>query len=66
MAAPAADLSGGPALLSFSLVTASFALSTTFVRFIVRRRISSGFGADDYASGVATVSYTWRYGQSDI
>ncbi len=56
MAAPAADLSGGPALLSFSLVTASFALSTTFVRFIVRRRMSSGFGADDYASGVATVS----------
>lgn len=56
MAANAADLSGGPVLLSLSLATASFALSTTFVRFCVRAGINSGFGYDDYASGVATVS----------
>ncbi|GAB1313488.1 hypothetical protein MFIFM68171_03698 [Madurella fahalii] len=55
MAANTADLSGGPVLLSLSLATASFALSTTFVRFCVRAGVSSGFGADDYASGVATI-----------
>ncbi|KXX73650.1 hypothetical protein MMYC01_209521 [Madurella mycetomatis] len=55
MAANTADLSGGPVLLSLSLATASFALSTTFVRFCVRAGVSGGFGADDYASGVATI-----------
>ena len=56
MADPAADLSQGPVLLSFSLATASFALATTIVRFYVRRGIHGGFGVDDYTSGVATVS----------
>lgn len=55
---PSADLSRGPVLLSFSLATASFALATTFVRFYVRRGINGGFGADDYTSGAATVSWT--------
>jgi hypothetical protein len=57
MADPAADLSQGPVLLSFSLATASFALATTVVRFYVRRGIHGGFGVDDYTSGVATVSW---------
>ncbi|KAH6851118.1 hypothetical protein B0I37DRAFT_128857 [Chaetomium sp. MPI-CAGE-AT-0009] len=55
MADPAADLTQGPVLLSFSLATASFALATTVVRFYVRRGIHGGFGVDDYTSGVATV-----------
>jgi len=55
MATPQADLSGGPVLLSFSLATGSFALATTFVRFCVRAGINNHIGADDYASGVATV-----------
>ncbi|KAK4122812.1 hypothetical protein N657DRAFT_481015 [Parathielavia appendiculata] len=55
MADPAADLSRGPVLLSFSLATACFAIATTFARFYVRWGKSGGFGADDYASGAATV-----------
>ncbi|KAK4166233.1 hypothetical protein QBC43DRAFT_21986 [Cladorrhinum sp. PSN259] len=50
-----ANLSGGPVLLSFSLGTATFALSTTFVRFCTRASISTGFVAADYASLLATV-----------
>ncbi|KAK1761195.1 hypothetical protein QBC47DRAFT_428537 [Echria macrotheca] len=55
MATPQADLSGGPVLLSFSLATGSFALATTVVRFCVRAGINNHIGADDYASGVATL-----------
>ncbi|AEO61488.1 hypothetical protein MYCTH_2071219 [Thermothelomyces thermophilus ATCC 42464] len=55
MAGPAADLSRGPVLLSFSLATASFAMATTFVRFYVRRSLYGGFGTDDYVSGAATL-----------
>ncbi|KAK4101967.1 hypothetical protein N658DRAFT_470418 [Parathielavia hyrcaniae] len=54
MVDPAADLSRGPVLLSFSLATASVALATTFARFYLRRGIIGGFGADDYTSGAAT------------
>ncbi|KAK3387507.1 hypothetical protein B0H63DRAFT_521558 [Podospora didyma] len=53
MATP--DLSGGPVLLSFSLATACFAFSTTFVRFFVRRGINRHVGVDDYTSGAATL-----------
>lgn len=56
MSTPTADLSGGPVLLSLSLGTVLFALATTFVRFSVRAGVSKRFGADDYASGAATVS----------
>ncbi|KAK1836138.1 hypothetical protein QBC39DRAFT_108775 [Podospora conica] len=57
MASPEAeaDLSGGPALLSLSLATASIALATTFVRFCVRAGITRRIGADDWAAAVATV-----------
>ncbi|KAM7204813.1 hypothetical protein V8F33_001402 [Rhypophila sp. PSN 637] len=51
----AADISGGPVLLSLSLGTAFFALATTFVRFSIRAGISKHIGADDYTSGVAAV-----------
>lgn len=64
MAPPAADLSRGPVLLSFSLATASFAMASTFVRLCARAGINSRLGADDYASGVATVSF-WL-GREDI
>lgn len=57
MADPTANLSGGPVLLSLSLATAAVALSTTFVRCFVRLGFNNGFGVDDYACGVATVSY---------
>ncbi|KAK4213032.1 hypothetical protein QBC37DRAFT_344874 [Rhypophila decipiens] len=53
--AAAADLSGGPVLLSLSLGTAFFALATSFVRFSIRAGISKHIGADDYTSGVAAV-----------
>ncbi|KAK4458515.1 hypothetical protein QBC42DRAFT_314328 [Cladorrhinum samala] len=53
--AAVANLSGGPVLLSFSLATGTFALSTTFVRFCTRASISTGFVAADYASLVATL-----------
>ncbi|KAK1772334.1 hypothetical protein QBC33DRAFT_5718 [Phialemonium atrogriseum] len=55
MASVTPDLSRGPVLLSFSVGTASFAFSTTIVRFCVRTRISNSLGADDYAIAVATV-----------
>ena len=55
MATPIPDLSRGPVLLSFSIGTASFAFSTTIVRFCVRTRISNNTGPDDYAIAVATV-----------
>ncbi|KAK3986634.1 hypothetical protein QBC44DRAFT_402039 [Cladorrhinum sp. PSN332] len=55
MAAAVANLAGGPVLLSFSLGTVTFALSTTFVRFFTRASTSTGgFVAADYASLVAT------------
>lgn len=50
------DLSRGPALLSLSVGTASFAFATCIVRYCVRKRISNNVGIDDYAIGVATVS----------
>ncbi|KAM7220231.1 hypothetical protein V8F06_004373 [Rhypophila decipiens] len=53
--AAAADLSGGPVLLSLSLGTAFFALATSVVRFSIRAGISKHIGADDYTSGVAAV-----------
>ncbi|KAK3941746.1 hypothetical protein QBC46DRAFT_310871 [Diplogelasinospora grovesii] len=49
------DLSGRPVLLSFSLGTACFALSTTFVRFCVRTGINNRIGPDDWTSVLATV-----------
>ncbi|KAL1877601.1 hypothetical protein VTK73DRAFT_8510 [Phialemonium thermophilum] len=54
MATATPDLSRGPVLLSFSIGTASFAFSTTIVRFCVRTRISNSTGPDDYAIAVAT------------
>ncbi|KAK4173541.1 hypothetical protein QBC36DRAFT_303564 [Triangularia setosa] len=56
----AADLSLGPVLLSFSLATATFAFSTTFVRFFCAYRAGSGsrrtkYQADDWGSVVATL-----------
>jgi hypothetical protein len=62
MAEQQADLSGGPVLLSLSLATSSFALATTFVRFCIRAGINKHYGADDYTSGVATVSWSLGLG----
>jgi len=66
MAAPAADLSGGPALLSISLATAAVALATTVVRFCTRAGITGRFAADDYTSGVAAVSSCQRCNWSGL
>jgi hypothetical protein len=56
MATVTPDVSRGPVLLSLSSVTASLALSTTVVRFYLRRRSGSRIGADDYAAALASVS----------
>ncbi|KAK4204680.1 hypothetical protein QBC40DRAFT_261314 [Triangularia verruculosa] len=63
--AAAADLSLGPALLSFSLATATFAFSTTFVRFFCLPKTASNtnnnnsirerYRVDDWGSLVATL-----------
>jgi len=57
-----ADLTRGPALLSVSMGTASFAFATTAIRFCVRKRISNNVGLDDYAMGVASVCRIPRCG----
>ena len=61
MATVLPDLSRGPVLLSVSVGTASFAFSTTIIRFCVRTRISNDFGPDDYAMGAATVRYEAKW-----
>ena len=55
MATP--DVSRGPVLLSLSSITASLALSTTVLRFVLFRTRShrhSRMGLDDYAAAVAS------------
>jgi len=60
--AATADLSRGPVLLSVSVGTATFAFSTSLVRFCVRKRISNNVGMDDYAMAVASVSRRYPQG----
>lgn len=50
-ATPAA--SRGPVLISLSSISISLAISTTILRFVLRRRSDSRIGPDDYAIAVA-------------
>lgn len=54
MAPVTPDVSRGPVLLSLSSISASFAFSTTILRFCLRRRSNSRIGPDDYAVAVAS------------
>ncbi|KAI6366965.1 hypothetical protein MCOR25_005016 [Pyricularia grisea] len=49
------DLTGGPVLLSLSIITTCFALATCGLRLFARFRISHEIGREDYAIGVAAI-----------